>query len=158
MVTSLRVLGDVCRSVRQIMINEKLDADLVMRYRRATGLPVMSAKRALQSLTPVEQLSIVIDAENATRTDGIARDPQEDDNDIGPKIHAVLEQVADRVIREYDEHIAEMRKRTPDVADFLANRRGICHLIWRDAKTQLLHEFGIDWKTPAELNPGYAFD
>ena len=140
------------------MSNEKLDADLVMRYRRATGLPVMSAIRALQSLTPDEQLSMVINTENAIRTDGIARDPQENDNDIGPKIHAVLELVADRVIREYDEHIAEMRKTTPDVADFLANRRGICHLIWRDAKTQLLNEFGIDWKTPAEMNPGSNFD
>jgi hypothetical protein len=140
------------------MSNEKLNADLVMRYRRATGLPVMSAKRALQSLTPDEQLSMVIDTENAIRTGGIARDPLEDDSVIGPKIHAVLEMVTDRVIREYDEHIAEMRKKTPDVADFLANRRGICHLIWRDAKTQLLNEFGIDWKTPAELNPGSVFD
>ena len=101
------------------MSNEKLNADLVMRYRRATGLPVMSAKRALQSLKPDKQLSMVIDTENAIRTDSIARDPQEDDSVIGPKIHAVLEMVADRVIREYDEHIAELRKKTPEVADFL---------------------------------------
>jgi hypothetical protein len=64
------------------MSNEKLDAELVMRYRRATGLPVMSAKRALQSLTHHEQLTMVIETENAIRTDGIARDPQEDDNEI----------------------------------------------------------------------------
>lgn len=37
-------------------------------------------------------------------------------------------------------------------------RMGFCHLYWRTKKRILKEEFGIEWKTPAEMNPGVMFD
>lgn len=36
-------------------------------------------------------------------------------------------------------------------------RMGICHRIWM-RKKRLLAQSGIDWKTPAEMNPDVIFD
>ena len=135
-----------------------VSADLIMRLRRATGLPVLAAKRLLLNHDAADRLAYVITTENQTPQSGMARDPQEEDETLGPIIHATLDAVTDRVIREYDEHIAKMRQDSPDVAHFLSNRRGICHRIWHDAKKQLINEHGIDWRTPAELNPSTIFD
>ena len=35
--------------------------------------------------------------------------------------------------------------------------RGYCHRYW-SVKKRILAEYGIDWKTPQELNPGVVFD
>lgn len=35
---------------------------------------------------------------------------------------------------------------------------GTCHLIWRRKKQILKEEFGIDWYSPSEMNPGARFD
>ena len=35
---------------------------------------------------------------------------------------------------------------------------GLCHLIWARKKQLLKEMYNIDWKTPAELNPGIHFD
>ncbi len=35
---------------------------------------------------------------------------------------------------------------------------GFCQLYWRTKKRILKEHFGIDWKTPAEMNPGVFFD
>lgn len=37
-------------------------------------------------------------------------------------------------------------------------RFGSCHRIWSVKKKLLKEEFGIDWKTPREMNPGTNFD
>ena len=34
---------------------------------------------------------------------------------------------------------------------------GICHSYWH-RKKELLAKYGIDWKSPAELNPDIRFD
>jgi hypothetical protein len=36
--------------------------------------------------------------------------------------------------------------------------RGGCHFIWRETKKVLLEQHGIEWFTPAEMNPGMKFD
>ena len=43
--------------------------------------------------------------------------------------------------------------------EFAPNKHklGLCHQIWA-RKKQLLAERGIDWKTPAEINPDIQFD
>jgi hypothetical protein len=38
------------------------------------------------------------------------------------------------------------------------NQLGDCHRIWRRKKQILKEEFGIDWFTPKEMNPGVIFD
>ena len=35
---------------------------------------------------------------------------------------------------------------------------GYCHQFWGRKKEILREEYGIDWKTPAEMNPGWLFD
>ncbi len=35
---------------------------------------------------------------------------------------------------------------------------GFCHLYWTTKKRILRDEFGIEWKTPAEMNPNVMFD
>jgi hypothetical protein len=35
---------------------------------------------------------------------------------------------------------------------------GNCHLLWRLQKRILKEQFGIDWKTPAEMNPDIRYD
>ena len=140
------------------MNQDKVSANLIMRLRRATGLPVLDAKRVLMEHDADDRLAFVTATENQPRTSGMARDPQEDDDVLGPIIHATLDAVTERVVNEYDEHIAEMRKATPAMADFLSNRRGICHRIWAETKKHLNDEHGVEWRTPAEINPGTIFD
>lgn len=35
---------------------------------------------------------------------------------------------------------------------------GFCHLYWMEKKRILKEEYGIDWRSPAELNPSACFD
>ena len=35
---------------------------------------------------------------------------------------------------------------------------GFCHLYWSTKKRILKEEYGIDWLTPAECNPGVIYD
>ena len=35
---------------------------------------------------------------------------------------------------------------------------GYCHSYWAAKKRILKEEYGIDWKSPSELNPGVLFD
>ena len=35
---------------------------------------------------------------------------------------------------------------------------GFCHIYWSRKKMLLKDIYNIDWKTPAELNPGTKFD
>ena len=35
---------------------------------------------------------------------------------------------------------------------------GFCHRIWSTKKRILKEKYNIDWKTPAEMNPGVMFD
>ena len=40
----------------------------------------------------------------------------------------------------------------------LANKMGGCHAIWARQQEILRKQYGITWRTPAELNPGCCFD
>ena len=35
---------------------------------------------------------------------------------------------------------------------------GFCHVFWAEKKRILKEKYGIDWKTPAEQNPGLCID
>jgi hypothetical protein len=47
-----------------------------------------------------------------------------------------------------------------EVEQELGNFRpiGYCHLFWSMKKQILKEKYGIDWKTPAELNPTTEYD
>lgn len=133
-----------------------VDSQLVMRFRRATGLPVLVAKRQLERLNPEEQLACIVAAEN--RPSGICRDPLEDDEAVGPIIRDVMASVAERVRHEHERRIEELRKTHPTMADFLSTGRGMCHRIWHETKLRLKSEHAIEWRSPAEMNPDTMFD
>lgn len=44
------------------------------------------------------------------------------------------------------------------IAEGIERFLGICHFIWAEKQRILRDEYGIEWKSPAELNPGVLFD
>ena len=66
-------------------------------------------------------------------------DPQEND----PKNKEIFESVE-----------AELEKKFHNVVRNL----GFCHFYWGEKKAILRKKHGIDWKSPAEMNPGTLFD
>ena len=54
--------------------------------------------------------------------------------------------------------IAEAEERALTILAHEPRRMGFCHLLWRTKKQILRDEYGIDWKTPAEMNPQVLFD
>lgn len=40
----------------------------------------------------------------------------------------------------------------------VSNQIGLCHKIWARKKQLLKEMYNIDWKSPADLNPGINFD
>lgn len=51
------------------------------------------------------------------------------------------------------------RFRTIDeVQDAVEFRMGFCHAVWNTQKEVLKRDYDIEWKTPAELNPGDCYD
>lgn len=71
--------------------------------------------------------------------DDLNHDPQEDDPKLGP------------IIRQAE---AEAEARLSDEPRGI----GFCHLLWETQKDLLKTKYGIDWKTPAEMNPEVLFD
>lgn len=130
--------------------------ELVMRFRHATGLPVMDAKRLLAVKTPQEQHKYVIAVENAQH--GIVHDPIENHPEIGPIIASVMRAVAEEVQQEHEAHLAKLGQTSPAIGDLFLSGRGLCHRIWHKTKRKLKHEYGIEWKTPAEMTPWMHID
>jgi hypothetical protein len=70
----------------------------------------------------------------------IKHDPIEDD----PVYHAVLE-AADKEAREETDRNG-------------SNKLGSVHGFWSRKKEILKEKYGVEWRTPAEMNPKRAFD
>jgi len=66
------------------------------------------------------------------------RDPIEDD----PKYKDILSSVDKEIEKELGDPIP----------------MGYCHVIWVKKKQILKDRYGVDWKSPAELNPNIEFD
>ncbi|MDB5313195.1 MAG: hypothetical protein JWO38_7397 [Gemmataceae bacterium] len=74
----------------------------------------------------------------------IKHDPIEDDPDMKP-IFAAAEQ-------ETEQQLAEVRKEWP------RGQLGYCHLRWGVKQRILKEKYGVEWRTPAQMNPRIAFD
>jgi hypothetical protein len=70
----------------------------------------------------------------------IGHGPIEDDPKLGP--------IVEKARREA---LSEELANQPE-------RLGFCHIVWATQKRILKDKYGIDWKTPAEMNPGILFD
>lgn len=74
----------------------------------------------------------------------IKHDPKERDNEF----RVIVKQAE----REAEQEVAKrFGGKLPAVL-------GRCHMIWEEQKKILKERYGIDWKTPAEMNPDVEFD
>jgi hypothetical protein len=94
----------------------------------AEAAPEVQAKILAGHTAPVECLHLV--------------DPLESDPVQGPVVKSILEQEEGRIREENDG----------------GWQMGSCHLIWKRTKERLDAEHGIEWHSPAELNPSSIFD
>jgi hypothetical protein len=138
--------------------NPPVPAELVMRIRRATGLPVMQCKRFLDGLPPEERLRTAEAAEASAAQGGILRDPLEDDPEFRAIFQAVCEEARREVITSHRQAIAELERTNPPAAELFHSGRGLCQLIWDATKRLLRERYGIEWRSPADMNPFTRFD
>jgi hypothetical protein len=61
---------------------------------------------------------------------------------------------------KYEAIMAEASKRADDelAREGTVRVMGYCHAFWRRKKEILQRDYGLEWKTPAELYPGIRFD
>ena len=108
---------------------EKPPTWMVAELRRRTGFPVVECQRMLVSATLAEYKRI-----SGEYGQNYQVDPTEDDP-----------QLATHLLRAMLEADAELA-----TAD--RNILGFCHVFWRTKKRILRERYGMDWRTPAELN------
>ena len=147
--------------------NRSPTAQEVMEFRAATGYGVMESKQLLRTLDPTliqkwleaakaggglpglhvfakqstQVQDKILEASTAPSEIGMLVDPIENDPALGPIISKVLDQVSERIGAGNDGY----------------PRRGSCHLVWSVTKERLATEYGIEWLTPKEMNPGSHF-
>ena len=117
-------------------------ADILIRVHRATGVPITVARDYLIGEPEEKWQSIVADVESegGRRRGSILRDSLE--------LRSPEGQIIARVLSEVSEEI----EKSP-------GRLGHCHRIWTETKRRLKQDYGIDWRTPHEINSGrLAFD
>ena len=72
-------------------------------------------------------------------TDGLKHDPQEEDSCHGCVIA--------KAQREAELELVDVPR-----------GMGFCHRLWEVQKRILHEKYGIDWRTPVEMNPDHLFD
>ena len=60
--------------------------------------------------------------------------------------------------KQIEEELDERIRLQIKAMGYNENMFGICHLYWEIKKEILELEYGIDWKSPEELNPDIIFD
>lgn len=73
------------------------------------------------------------------KTNELKHDPQEDD----PKLKRIINTAEKEADAELHSQYSGM---------------GYCHLLWGRQKEILKEKYGIDWRTPVEMNPSVMFD
>jgi hypothetical protein len=132
-----------------------VQADLVMKFRAVTGSPVLEAKRFLSQFPPERQGEYLAAAERYSGQE--LHDPVEDDPEIRPLFAAICEEARQDVEVWYQQRQEYLAASSPAVAGVLAARRGWCYRYWARVKELMRERHNIDWKTPAEMNPGIIF-
>lgn len=134
---------------------EAISAELVFDVRRRTGMPVLECKRYLEQLPPADYAKFMVAI--ATQHGQILHDPIEDD----PAYASILDEVAREAEYLIDQQIQkrqrELRANGLEHMESMA-RRGVCHGIWHIMQRLLRERHGVEWRTPAQMNPGVCFD
>jgi hypothetical protein len=130
-------------------------AEIVKRFREATGMGWMASKLFLAGRSP-ELCERILDARLQQPESGTLHDPIEDHPDYA----ATFVAIRDLTEKELREEIALKNAARRDTGDDAVLREwplGTCHLMWRRMKDRLAAE-GITWYSLAEMNPGHHFD
>ena len=72
---------------------------------------------------------------------------------MSPLKHDPIEDTAEykAVIEDVEKELAELLKDKP-------RGMGFCHIYWYEKKRILKEKYGIEWKSPALMNPRVRFD
>jgi hypothetical protein len=123
--------------------------------RRKTGLPLLACRDLLRNATPDlrEKLLLAVRTQDGTN---FLRDPIEDD----PAFSAAFEEAGREANRLVEQQLAaeRARLRAEGMSDLEFVLRYRCHLYWGQLKRLLKERHGVDWLSPAEMNPYHRFD
>ena len=70
------------------------------------------------------------------------------------KLEEILNQVDMRVGKE----LAQMGLMEEREGKYHSLTEGVCHTFWNKKKQILREEYGIDWRSPQDLNPDTLYD
>lgn len=135
---------------------ETICANDVMRFHRASGLPVMFCKQFLSSHTAADRAQFIAMAE--ANPGKYLHDPIEDDPAVHPLFLAICKEAHYAAIEWNEARIAELERDKPFLADLHRCGRGLSHLIWHRIKALMLERHGIKWRSPREINTWVNFD
>jgi len=153
----LRHVRDVCKLDMTSQTNQqKVPADLVMRLRRATGLPVMVCKDYLRTVDPDLLQRILMAYEDGSVGSSYLRDPIEFDPRYAHAFAEAEVETQREVAAQIEEQRQDLRERGLEHLEYLLKRTG--HLHWNTKQRILKEQFDIDWKTPSEMNSRIYFD
>ncbi len=118
-----------------------IPAATVMQVRRALGGGgVLEIKYFLEAATPLFYSRFIEATQTQVPEDGFHfHDPIEDDPEFETRVEAAH--------RDTEEALRDTKRRT-----------GVCHLFWHTKQKILRENYGIEWFTPAEMNPWIRFD
>jgi len=130
-------------------------AHQIARIREATGMGWLESRMFLAG-RPAAFSERIITAKEKQK-DRLLHDPIEDDPAFAVQF-ADAKRMAQEVFQSW------VAKRNADylrrgMTNMVSEHpRGGCHFLWREMKRILLEKYGIEWFTPAEMNPGVIFD
>ena len=110
-----------------------------MQLHRATGISILRCREMIRDAATSEIAARILAAVEKQLPTTHLYDPIEDD----PQ-HASAFAEADKL---EDAELADVPR-----------ERGYCHRVWTTRKRILREQFGIEWLSPREMNPGTAFD
>ncbi len=115
---------------------KQITPDELVEYCRATGCTMPIARSILEEMQPKLRKRVLLAVQTQDPEDEL-RDPIELDEIFGPLVEAAAAKAEQNV------NYKEM---------------GACHMIWEEQARILKVEYGIDWYSPAEMNPFSIYD
>ena len=119
-----------------IPMAKQITPDELVEYCRATGFTMSEARSILENMSPKLRTRVLLAVQTQDSDEGLS-DPIEYDEVFGQLVKAAAV------------------KAEQNVKD---RGRGACHMIWEEQARILKEEHGIDWYTPAEMNPFNCYD
>lgn len=114
-----------------------MNPDDLMEFCNATGCGILEASRLLNKMRASLRKRVLLAAKMLNPDERILRDPIEADPRFG------------KLVREAATRAQESIK---------GEGMGTCHRIWAEQARILKDEHGIDWYSPAQMNPWILYD